>query len=155
LAREGGYQLNLGTTHATTTAKHVAEMMKRVPCLGLRGEAYPVRLPDGRVVQHRTWAWRARSCPLTESGEWIEREMERRRAQVKGCIGACRVTFFCLWDLLEAVWTLLETGAGPHPPCDRCPIRPRRSEHSVESDWPDPPLPEGWYRSLAPGRESH
>ncbi|MBM4046652.1 MAG: AAC(3) family N-acetyltransferase, partial [Planctomycetes bacterium] len=42
----GGWQANLGTTHHTTTAKHLAETMRRVPCLGYRTEAHPVRLPD-------------------------------------------------------------------------------------------------------------
>ena len=44
LTRDGGYQLNIGTAHHTTTAKHLAETMNRSPCLGYRTEAYPVRL---------------------------------------------------------------------------------------------------------------
>lgn len=71
LARDGGLQINLGTTHATSTAKHVAERMRRVPCLGRRTEAYPVRLTDGGVVEHRAWGWRAasgRSVKLNFSG---------------------------------------------------------------------------------------
>lgn len=135
LAREGGYQINLGTTHRTTTAKHVAETMRRVPCLGLRTEQYPVRLPDGRLVMHRTWGWRSRACPLTDSGEIIEIEMERRRLQRRMKIGNSTVTFFRLYDLLEVVWDLLENGYGGYPPCRRCPIRPRRSPATVESDW--------------------
>ncbi|HIE51090.1 MAG TPA: AAC(3) family N-acetyltransferase [Armatimonadetes bacterium] len=135
LAREGGYQLNLGTTHHTSTAKHVAEIMRRVPCLGLRTEEYPVRLPDGRRVKHRTWSWRERACPLTDSGEFIDREMERRGWQRKGKIGQATVTFFRLWDFLEVVWFLLENGYEGHLPCSRCPIRPRRTSTSVKSDW--------------------
>lgn len=136
LAREGGLQINLGTTHATTTAKHVAEMMRRVPCLGRRTEAYPVRLPDGRIVEHRTWGWRNARCPLTESGELIEAEMERRHCQRRGRIGAAPVTVFRLADLLEAVWSLLDKGWGPHPPCGGCPIRPRQVAATRPADWP-------------------
>jgi aminoglycoside N3'-acetyltransferase len=135
LARAGGLQINLGTTHQTTTAKHVAEMMRRVPCLGQRTEGYPVRLPDGQVVEHRTWGWRAANCPLTESGELIEAEMQSRGGQRQAQIGAARVTVFRVQDLLEAVWSLLDHGSGPHPPCARCPIRPRHVAATRVSDW--------------------
>ena len=138
LAREGGYQLNIGTTHRTSTAKHVAETMRRVPCLGLRTEQYPVRLPDGRIVMHRTWGWRERACPLTDSGEFIEIEMERRGLQRKAKIGNSTVTFFRIWDLLEVVWDLIDNGYGGHPPCSGCPIRPRKVPATVESDWEGP-----------------
>lgn len=138
LARDGGWQVNLGTTHATTTAKHVAETLRRAPCLGLRTEAYPVRLPDGRIAEHRTWGWRSASCPLTESGELIEAEMERRGLQRRGRIGAASVTVFRILDLLEAVGALLDHGWGPHPPCARCPIRPRRVAATRPSDWTGP-----------------
>jgi len=135
LAREGGWQANLGTTHHTTTAKHLAETMRRVPCLGYRTEAHPVRLPDGRVVEHRTWSWRERSCPLTDSGEFIEAEMERLGCQRKGHIGPCPVTVFKLEDLLNAIWGLLDHGHMGYPPCARCPIRPRRGPNTRASDW--------------------
>ena len=54
LARDGGYQLNIGTSHKSTTAKHVAETINRSPCLGYRTEVRPVRLLDGRIGHHRT-----------------------------------------------------------------------------------------------------
>lgn len=139
LAREGGWQLNLGTTHATTTAKHVAETMRRVPCLGLRTEAYPVRMPDGSVQCLRTWGWRGTSCPLTESGRYIEQEMERLDRQRRQRIGRATVTFFKVWDCLEVIWGLLDHGYADHPPCSHCPIRPRRCRSTVPSDWVEPP----------------
>ncbi len=58
IMRDGGYQINFGTTHSTTTAKHLAEMINRSPCLGYRTESYPVKLKDGKIVYHRTWGWR-------------------------------------------------------------------------------------------------
>ena len=124
LAREDGYQLNLGTSHETTTAKHVAEMMREVPCLGRETEWHEVRLPGGTTARHHTWGWRGGECPLTESGKLIEEEMERRGAQKKGSIGPCPTTIFRIWDCLEAIWHLLDNGHGAHPPCSRCPIRP-------------------------------
>jgi len=135
LAHEGGFQVNLGTTHETTTAKHVAETMRRVPCLGYRTEEHPVRMPDGSVKRLRTWSWRSAECPLTESGALIEEEMERSRSQVKGRIGECLAVFFRIRDCLEAVWRLLDNGRGAAPPCARCPIRPLRSSRTVPSDW--------------------
>jgi aminoglycoside 3-N-acetyltransferase len=135
LARDGGLQINLGTTHKTTTAKHVAEMMRGVPCLGRRTESYSVRLADGGVVEHRTWGWRAVNCPLTESGDLIEAEMERRGWQRRGQIGAATVTVMRLSEVLDVVGSLLDQGSGPHPPCARCPIRPRQVAATRSSDW--------------------
>lgn len=139
LARDGGYQLNLGTTHETTTAKHLAETLHRSPCLGLRTDVHRVRLPDGRIALHRTWSYRAQHCPLTESGELIEAGMERLHLQRKTRIGRATVTFFRVKDLLRVVWELLEHGSGPYPPCVRCPIRPLRSPATQASDWVDDP----------------
>lgn len=149
LMRDGGCQLHLGTTHSTTTAKHLAETMRRAPCLGLRTEAYPVRLPDGTVAEHRTWGWRERSCPLTESGKLIEVEMERRGLQRKGFIkgrpdgpadasAGCPVTLFRLSDLVDAIFDLLDNGCGDIPPCSRCTIRPRVVSATRPSDWTEP-----------------
>mgnify|MGYP000206237850 FL=1 len=84
---------------------------------------------------HRTWGWRERACPLTNSGEFIEIEMERRGLQRKAKIGNSTVTFFRIWDLLEVVWDLIDNGYGGHPPCSGCPIRPRKVPATVESDW--------------------
>lgn len=139
LARDGGFQLNLGTTHLTTTAKHVAETMLRVPCLGYRTEAYPVRLPDGSRAIHRTWGWRERDCPLTESGLLIEQEMMRRGLQRTQRIGPCPVTLFQVRDVIRTIWDLLRHGYRGIPPCSRCPIRPRRTRATVPSDWRDDP----------------
>lgn len=137
LTRDGGYQLNLGTGHHTTTAKHLAETANRSPCLGYRTEAYPVRLPDGCVVQHRTWGWRESSCPLTDSGGYIEASMERSGLQKKGYIGKCLVTYFSLRDLMKVIFDLLDNGNDEFPPCSRCSIRPRKDDATRLSDWND------------------
>lgn len=131
LALEDGYQINLGTTHRTTTAKHVAETIKRVRCLGLRTEEYLVKLPNGRMAKHRTWSWRSKACPLTDSGEFIEREMEKRSLQQKGKIGNATLTFFKLLDLFEVIWYLLDNGYEGYPPCSDCNIRPRQVQTTV------------------------
>jgi len=142
IAREGGYQLNIGTTHSATTAKHLAETMNRAPCLGYRTEAYPVRLPDGRIVHHRTWGWRERGCPITDSGGNIEAEMERLKLQKKGYIGKSLVTYFRLSDLLKAVLNLLDDGYAEVPSCSRCPIRPQGIYATCPSDWSDKGRPD-------------
>jgi len=135
LALEGGYQINLGTKHHTTTAKHVAEMINRSPCLGYRTEEYPVRLLDGSVVMHRTWGWRVRGCPLTDSGEFIEIEMEEQKLQKKGYIGKSLVTYFRLLDLLRVILNLLDNGYAEYPPCSGCSIKPRIVKETCPSDW--------------------
>jgi aminoglycoside N3'-acetyltransferase len=137
LARDDGYQINMGTTHHTTTAKHLAETVNRSPCLGYRTEEYPVKLPDGRLAYHRAWGWRERSCPLTESGEHIESEMERLKLQHKRYIGKSLATCFRLRDLLKAVLNLLEKGYLGFPPCSRCPIQPQKTAVTRDSDCKD------------------
>ena len=137
LALEGGYQVNLGTAHGATTAKHLAETMRRAWCLGYRTNTYPVRLPDGRVVAHRTWTYRGNRCPFTDSGEFIEAEMERLRHQRKGYVGKSLVTVFKLADLLAAIWGMLDNGYAGHPPCTKCPVRPRWGPTTRPSDWDD------------------
>ena len=150
LARDGGYQINIGTTHHTTTAKHLAETMNRSPCLGYRTEAYPVRLPDGRVVKYRTWGWRERGCPITDSGGNIEAEMERAGLQKKGYIGQSLVIYLRLRDLLKVILSLLDNGYGGFPPCSDCAIRSRRTDFTCPSDWSDRerPDPRGLLRLL-------
>jgi aminoglycoside 3-N-acetyltransferase len=142
LARDSGYQLNIGTKHHSTTAKHLAETMNRSPCLGYRTKVYPVRLPDGRIVQHRTWGWRERSCPLTDSGKYIEAEMERLKLQNKGYVGKSLVTYFRLRDLLKTILNLLDNGHDGLPPCSSCPIRPKETNATHPSDWSDENRPD-------------
>ena len=142
LARDGGYQLNIGTMHGSTTAKHLAETIKRAPCLGYRTEVHPVRLPNGRIVQHRTLGWRERPCPITDSRKYIEAGMESAKLQKKGYIGKSLVTYFKLLDLLKVILQLLDNGHDELPPCSRCPIRPRRSEATQPSDWSDEGRPD-------------
>jgi len=139
LAQDGGYQLNLGTTHASTTAKHVAETIRRAPCLGYRAEMYAVRLPDSTVVQHRTWGWRDGGCPLT-GGDPLEAEMERLSLQRKRDIGDCTVTCFRVADFLRAALDMLDNGYGGSPPCRECPVRPRVCPTTVPSDWSEEQL---------------
>jgi len=139
LTRDGGCQLNLGTNHGATTAKHLAETLRRVPCLGYRTGVHPVRLHEGKIVEYRTWTWRERSCPLTESGKFIEIEMERRKLQKKNNVGSCVVTHFKLKDLMRTTWELLENGYAGYPPCSRCPIRSERTSTIQPSDWVENP----------------
>jgi len=135
LALEGGYQINIGTTHGTTTAKHVAETINRSPCLGYRTEAYKVRLPGGSIAMHRTWGWRERGCPITDSGKLIEIEMERQKLQKKGVIGNSKVTYFRLLDFLRVILKMLDEGYAGFPPCSQCTIRPSITDATCPSDW--------------------
>jgi aminoglycoside 3-N-acetyltransferase len=135
LALEGGYQINIGTTHGSTTAKHAAETINRSPCLGYRTEAYKVRLPDGNVTMHRTWGWRERGCPITDSGKFIEIEMEKQKLQKKGVIGNSKITYFTLIDLLRVILKMLDKGYAGFPPCSQCPIKPRIVDETCQSDW--------------------
>ncbi len=54
LWREGGKCLLVGVGHGPNTMKHVVEMTTSVHCLGLRTEAYPMRLPGGSWRTQKT-----------------------------------------------------------------------------------------------------
>jgi aminoglycoside N3'-acetyltransferase len=134
LCADGGLGLLLGVGYGSNTFHHVVEMSTGAPCLGQRSEAYPVVLPDGRRVMGRTWGWRAESCPLNDAALY-GMEMEARGLDRVAMIGACRATLYRLQDGYEVIANLLRTGKDGHPPCSRCPIRPRHAPETVESDW--------------------
>jgi len=132
LWRDGGYCLLIGVDYRPNTFKHVTEMTNKVPCLGVRTEACPVRLPGGRTVTGRTWGWRERDCTISEAAGYI---MEKRGLDRKGRVGEADCILFQLEDCYQVLSGLLAEGAGGHPPCKQCSTRPRRTPRTVESDW--------------------
>jgi aminoglycoside 3-N-acetyltransferase len=140
LCADDGWGLLLGVDYGSNTFHHVVEMSTGAPCLGQRSEAYPVLLPDGhasplgRRVLGRTWGWRDGICPITDQGLYAL-EMPRRGLQRTAHIGGATATFFRLQDCYAVIAELLQHGQGDVPPCNRCPVRPRRVAHTVESDW--------------------
>jgi aminoglycoside N3'-acetyltransferase len=132
LAAEGGFGLLLGVGYGANTFHHVVEMSTGAPCLGQRSEAYPVHLPDGRVVLGRTWGWRRRSCPITDHTRYAPAMQDvQRLAQ----IGGCTAMFFRLQDCYDVIAPMLRDGLGKYPPCNRCPVRPRRAAQTTAPDW--------------------
>lgn len=136
LGREAGYGLLLGVGYNVNTFHHVVEMSTAAPCLGRRTESLPMRLPDGREVQGRTWSWRDRGCPITD-GTRYGPLMATRSLQSETRIGACRAVLFRLRDCFDLIAELLRTGVDGFPPCSGCPIRPRSGRTTVPSDWDD------------------
>jgi aminoglycoside 3-N-acetyltransferase len=134
LCADDGCCLLLGVGYWSNTFHHVVEMTTGVPCLGLRTEAYPIVLPDGRKVTGRTWGWRAETCPINDRAIYRE-EMEARGLQQSVMIGGCLAILYRLKDGFTVISELLRTGKNGLPPCSRCPIRPRVVEQTVESDW--------------------
>ena len=134
LWQDNGFGLLLGTGYRTNTFHHVVEMSKEAPCLGQRTEAYPVRLSDGRVVEGRTWGWRAGSCPFTDEQRYVAM-MENSGLQTETEIGNCRAILYRLRDCYDIVANILGSGLDDLPPCTQCPIRPRVTPRTVESDW--------------------
>jgi aminoglycoside 3-N-acetyltransferase len=132
LHKDGGFVLLLGVSYGANTFHHVVEMTTGAPCLGLRTEAYPVALPDGRVVQGRTWGWREDNCPLNDHTVY-QYEMQTLHKEV--IIGQCRAILFRLQDCFNVIARLLREGKNGIPPCNRCPNRPRRVPQTVPSDW--------------------
>ena len=134
LHAEDGFALLLGVGYGPNTFHHVVEMALEVPCLGQRTEAYPVVLPDGRRVMGRTWGWRERACPITDQVLYSA-EMEARAMYITTQIGNCQAILFRLRDCFEVVAGCLRDGMQGFPPCSACPIRPRRTPETIESDW--------------------
>jgi aminoglycoside N3'-acetyltransferase len=134
LHADNGWCLLMGVDYEFNTFQHVVETTLGVPCLGLRSEAYPVVLPDGRRVLGRTWGWRERYCPLTDENRYHDR-MEARGLQKERQIGQSRFILFRLRDCFEVVAEVLREGKDGFPPCTRCPIRPRLVPETVASDW--------------------
>jgi len=136
LWREGGSALFFGVWPRANTFHHVVEMTLGAPCLGRRTEAYPVRLPGGRMVMGRTWGYREKPCPLVASGRYA-RDMAVRGMLREVRIGNCRAVLFRLQDCYEVAGRILREGTENLPPCHKCPIRPRQSPWTVPSDWDD------------------
>jgi len=162
LGREGGMGLFLGTDYSTNTYKHAVETALAVPCLGRRTVERPVRLPDGRRVLLRTWGWRSRRCPINDSNDYVEREMDARGLHVRGRIGGSIATLLRYSDCFRVTAEMLTMGYAGCPPCSRCPVRPVAGPATVESDWddekcclkPDSPVRELgplWYETPARG----
>lgn len=135
LGRDGGHCLFIGTGYGSNSFKHVVEMTGGAPCIGVRTESYPVRLPDGREVRGRTWGWREKGCPISDPQRYAPEEMGRRGLELSGCVGAASCTLYKLDDFHRVLTELLSRGVDGHPPCGACPIRPRKSPWTVESDW--------------------
>jgi aminoglycoside N3'-acetyltransferase len=135
LWRGGGHALLLGVDYGPNTFKHVVEMTRNVPCLGVRTETYAVKLHDGRTVTGRTWGWRERNCPISERAQPMQNEMANRGLEVRGNVGQAPSILFKLEDFWRVLGELFERGWAEFPPCRNCSIRPRRCARTVESDW--------------------
>ena len=133
---DGGWGLLLGVDYRSNTFHHVVETCTGAPCLGRRTTALAMKLPDGRIVEGRTWSWRDAGCPIDDPARYGQ-VMASRGLQRETAIGACRAIAFRLSDCYEVVAELLGNGLGDLPPCSRCPVRPRRTGRSAPSDWDD------------------
>ena len=129
----GGKALLIGAPWANTY-HHVVEMTDYAPCIIQRGQEYPVRLPDGRVVRCRSWTFRDKGCPISEGGAYHS-EMRRRGLVRAAMLGNAEVLSFMLADCR----TVLEDFFGGKMPgyggCRSCPIRPAPDAWSVPDDW--------------------
>jgi aminoglycoside 3-N-acetyltransferase len=136
LHARGAHVLHLGTTHATSPAKHLAETVHGAPCIGYRQDRFSVRLASGRLAVHTTCRFRAAACPLTESSDLVDRALDERGLDLSGRVGAAEATLMPLAAYLEVVLELLEKGAEGASACRRCPVRPSERRDSI-------PVPRG------------
>ena len=136
LLQDDGWCLLLGVTYLANTFHHAVEMSPAVsaPCLGVRTEAYPVRLPGGRMVTGRTWGWRGGECPFTDHGRYGA-EMQRLGLERVLQVGLSQVTLYRLSDGYQVIASILKNGLDGIAGCSGCPVRPRQCEFTVPSDW--------------------
>lgn len=132
LGREGGKAVMMGVGYGPNTYHHVVEMTLATPCLGQRTEAYPVHLPDGRTVMGRTWGWRQDACPICDGVRYAKNLAPLTK---RATVGDCELLSFDFRDAMRVISQALADGVDGFPPCSRCPIRPRKVEFTVESDW--------------------
>ena len=130
LRQAGGAILLLGVGFRANTFHHVVECSVGAPCLGLRTEEYPVRMPGGTVEMIPTWGWRERSCPITDQDRYGAILMDSRAVRAR-TIGSAHCRLFTMRDCHAVVSQLLHYGLPPYPPCSACPIRPRRVKWTV------------------------
>jgi aminoglycoside 3-N-acetyltransferase len=134
LARDGGYGLLLGVGYEANTLHHVAEYVNGAPCLGYRSRVYPVKLPDGGIVEGRTWSYRSAKCPINDTARYAQL-MKDKGLERTTTIGNSLITLFKLQECQDLILELLKGGIDDSPPCHRCPIRPNFKEPYISSDW--------------------
>lgn len=134
LARAGGFGLLIGVDYRRYTFHHVVETTLTAPCISQRTVSLPMRLPDGQIVQGRTWNWRETSCRITDCALYTA-EIERRGIERQATIGQSRVRFVRLLDTFPVIARCLRNGVGDAGPCSTCSVQPQRTLQTVPSDW--------------------
>lgn len=134
LARAGGYGLLVGVDYRSNTFHHVVETMLGAPCIEQRTVALPMRLPDGSIVEGRTWNWRSRACPITDDARYGA-QIEQQGLERRTTIGRSLLRCFRLMDIFPVIARCLREGLEEYPPCRDCPVRPQRTVRTVPSDW--------------------
>lgn len=133
LCMDGGYNLHIGIGMGGNTLHHVAETRSGAPCLGLRTEAYPVKLRDGRTVRGRTWGWRESACPIPPRYKPLAAQTMPSYRTAK--VGSSTLVFYRSRECFDVVTQCLQHGIDELPPCSECTIRPRKCAANVASDW--------------------
>lgn len=134
LLEKNGGKVVLIDCPSANTYHHVVEMTNDVPCLGKRTEEYPVKLPDGTMVKHRTWGWRSSSCPISDKGVYLK-VMKEKGLLKEGKIGGASVLAFEMKDCRKIIERFLKGNVKGFRGCKNCKIRPRVVQAAVKSDW--------------------
>ena len=135
LAADGGYALMLGATYRANTYHHAVESFHNLRCLSKRAEAMPMKLPDGRMVEGRTWRCREGQCPIFDVVRPLYTD-EMSKVHVEDHIGPCRVLFFRLApDCFDVITNIIKNGIGGFGPCSKCTMGPGWTDFTTESDW--------------------
>ena len=135
MAADGGYVMLMGTNYHSDTYHHVAGSIHNVKCLSKRTEAMPVKLPDGRMVEGRTWRCREGQCPIFDVATPLYTD-DMSKVHVEEHIGPCRVWFFRMVpDSFDVISNIIKNGIGGFGPCSKCTMGPGWTDFTTESDW--------------------
>jgi len=133
LEKTGGKVVIIDVPSANTF-HHVVEMTNNVSCLGKRTEEIPVKLPSGKLVKCRTWAWRNGQCPVSDVGVYLD-IMRKKGMLEEGRIGTADVLVFRMSDCRKIIERLLKGEVKGFTGCKGCKIKPRVRLNTVKSDW--------------------
>lgn len=132
LEERGGFLLHLGTDHASSTAKHMVEVLRRSPCIDELGDQFPVRRVDGRIELRHSFRFRDASCPLTDDAKLLDAVLTKANVERRRSVGGAPCRLVRLRDFHQVVGKLLDQGYEHRSPCEDCRIRPSTRR---EGEW--------------------
>ncbi|MCX5777176.1 MAG: AAC(3) family N-acetyltransferase [Candidatus Firestonebacteria bacterium] len=133
MIEKGGGKVLIIDAPKGNTFHHIVEMTNNAHCVSVRGEEYPVKLPDGKIVKVRTWGWREGRCKITDPVLYFK-TMEERGLLNIAMIGKAKIFTFDMKDCRKVIEEYFD-GKFEGYGCKICQVMPRVVPETVECDW--------------------